>query len=204
MKRWFPMTVSALLSLGAVGCASAPVRQDEQALLEATSSQVLYRRPAAEVMEAARAILDERGYTVLPSADPHYVRTGWKVEGDFDFSSRWSRVLIQGRTLPDGRYLVRAFQMQETTVGRAASHPSLGAGSKEANNRASEGTNTNAVAGEPLSAAPVTTHRDTEVEWAILERLEPAFARSLKRQVEVYVANHQPPEELENPPEAKR
>lgn len=204
MKRWFSMTVSALLALGAAGCATAPVRQDEKALLEATSSQVLYRRPAAEVLDAVRALLDERGYTVLPSSDPNYVRTGWKVEGDFDFSSRWSRVLVQGRTLPDGRFLVRAFQMQETTVGRAPSHPSLGGGNKDASKGGGEGANTNYVEGEPLSAAPVATHRDTELEWAILERLEPAFAHSLKRQVEVYVVNHQPPEEVENPPEAKR
>jgi hypothetical protein len=199
MKRWLVMGLLPLVVAGCATTASTPPAPDRAELLARASGQVLYRRPPEEVLEAARAVLNEHGYTVLPSSDPYYVRTGWKVEGNPDISSRWSRLLLQGRRLADGRFMLRAFEQVNTTVGRAPAHPSLGGGNRDAN-RGGEGANTNYVQGEALSAAPVVTRRNASMEWEVLSRLEPRFARTVERQVDVYVANHQPPEEVENAP----
>lgn len=199
MQRWLVM---GLLPLVAAGCATTPASPPaptRQALLERASNHVLYRRPPEEVMAVARTVLDKQGYTVLPTADPYYVRTAWKVDGNMDISSRWSRVLLQGRKLADGRFLLRAFEQVNTTVGRAPAHPSLGGGNRDAN-KGGEGANTNYVQGEALFAAPIVTRRSASVEWAVLSRLEPRFAETVEQQVDVYVANHQPPEELETEP----
>jgi hypothetical protein len=202
MKRWLAMM--GCVTLAATGCATSASSKtapalDRNVLLARASEQVLYRRPPEEVMGALEVLLNERGYTVLPSADPNYLRTGWRVLGDFDFSSRWSRVLVQGRKLEDGRFVVRAFEQLNTTVGRAAPHPSLGGGNRDAN-RGGEGANTNYVQGEALFMAPVVTRRHAELEWALLAKLEPKFAAAVERQVDVYVANHQPPEEVDETP----
>ena len=198
MKRWLVMT---LLPLVAAGCAttSQPPAPNRQELLERASSQVLYRRSPEEVMEAMRAVLNEHGYTVLPSSDPYYVHTGWKVDGNMDFSSRWSRILVQGRKLADGRFVVRAYEQLNNTVGRAPAHPSLGGGNRDAN-KGGEGANTNYVQGEALFAAPVVTRRAASLEWEVLSRLEPRFTQAVEKQVDHYVTNHQPPEELEAEP----
>lgn len=199
MKRWL---VTGVLGLMAAGCATTPKPSvpNREELLERATNYVFYRRPPEEVLKTARAILDEHDYTVLPSSDPLYVRTGWKVDGNMDISSRWSRILIQGHKLADGRFALRVYEQVNTTVGRAPSHPSLGGGNRDAN-KGGEGANTNYVVGEPLFAAPIVTRRDTSLEWEVVSRLEPRFAHTLEQQVDVYVANHQPPEELEVDPQ---
>lgn len=197
MKPWLVM---GLLPLVVAGCATTtqPPAPDRQELLARASSQVFYRRPPEEVMAATRAILNEHGYTVLPNSDPYYVHTGWKVDGNPDISSRWSRVLVQGRKLADGRFALRAFEQVNHSVGRAPAHPGLGAGGRDTRSRrGAEGANTNSVQGEPLFAAPVVTRRKAALEWEVLSRLEPRFTEAVEKQVDHYVTNHQPPEELE-------
>lgn len=198
MKQWL---VTGVLSLVAAGCATTPKPYvpERQELLDRATNYVFYRRPPEEVLKVARDVLDEHGYTVLASTDPLYVRTGWKVDGDMDISSRWSRVLIQGHKLADGRFALRAYEQVNTTVGRAPPHPSLGGGGRDASRGG--GTNTNYVQGEALFAAPIVTRRDASVEWEVLSRLEPRFVQVVEQQVDVYVTNHQPPEELEVDPE---
>ncbi len=204
MMRWLAMM--GCLSLVAMGCATTarPVTtpaQQRQVLLERTVEQVAYVRPPEEVMAELQTLLNERGYTVLASADPLYVRTGWKVVGDFDFASRWSRVLVQGRTLENGRFIVRAYEQVNSTVGRAASHPSLGAAGRAGGSSRGGEASTNYAVGEALSMAPVVTRRSTELEWALLSRLEPQFTRAVELQVDVFVANHQPPVEIDETPQ---
>jgi hypothetical protein len=42
-----------------------------------------------------------------------------------------------------------------------------------------------------------TVRRATWLEWAILSRLEPTFTAEVEHQVDVYVTNHRPPEEVD-------
>jgi hypothetical protein len=74
------MGVSALIVLGA-GCATT---HERRTLLERTSAEMAYNLPAQQVMDAARAVLDERGYVLAPGGGPGSIRTLWKVDGDLD------------------------------------------------------------------------------------------------------------------------
>lgn len=85
MKPWLMAMVGALLM---TGCAGSP----RKTLLERTSSYVVYDLPAQQVMDAAEKVLGARGYALLPSTDPLFLHTPWKVTGNCDVWSgpSWS------------------------------------------------------------------------------------------------------------------
>jgi hypothetical protein len=193
-NRWLALCLGVVGLWGLAGCATTSPRATRQELLERTASQTLYRRPPAEVLQAVRDVLNEQGYTVLPSADPLYVRTSWKIQGDFDSASQWTRYLVVGRVLPDGRVSLRAHSVFLATVGRAPAHPSLGSGSKDS--RDSNGTGIGSyVAGEPLPVGRPLLRRALGLEWTVLERLEPRFAAAVAQQVDLYLVSE--PQEVD-------
>ncbi|MCP3098158.1 hypothetical protein LZ198_04610 [Myxococcus sp. K15C18031901] len=168
------------------GCATP-----QKGLLERTSSYVLYDLPTGTVMQAAAEVLGERGYTLLPSTDPRLLHTPWKVDGNFDMGSRWSRLYIESRPRPDGRVRVRAYELYASTYGRTQLLPAMPADQAYAPDEQSHTTPTVLIASEPSlpihSSRPVM-RRNLELEWAILERLNPQFAGRVKEQVDRYVA----------------
>ena len=182
MRGWFAMGVSALLALG-TGCATTSERR---IVLERASAEVAYEQPARIVMDAAREVLDERGYLLAPTRERNALRTQWKVDGDLETTARWSKVLIIGQYREDGRFIVRAQQVTWATGGRTASHPSM-AGSG-AGKRGSDSA-TNHVPGEPYSPAKPVFSRALDLEWEILRRVEPTFASEVEKQVDLYLAN---------------
>lgn len=186
MRCWLAMGVSALLVLG-TGCAT-PL-DARRTLLERTSAEVVYNLPARQVMAAARAVLDEQGYVLAPGGGPTSFRTQWKLDGDLDTVTRWSKVLVIGQQRADGRFVVRAQQVLWVTGGRAASHPGMASSVSGAGKRGSEGA-TNYVPGEPYSAAKPVFRRALDVEWAILQHLEPQFAAHVEQQVDLYLASN--------------
>src|SRR5688572_28432761 len=67
MRCWLAVGGSALLVLGA-GCATS--QNERRILLERTSAEIAYDLPAAQVMDAARAVLDGQGYLLAPGGGP--------------------------------------------------------------------------------------------------------------------------------------
>jgi hypothetical protein len=159
--------------------------------LERTSAEVVYNLSAKEVMDAARAVLDEQGYVLAPGGGPTSIRTQWKLYGDLDTLTRWSKVLVIGQYRADGRFVVRAEEALWVTGGRAASHPGMASSVSGAGKRGSDGA-TNYVQGEPYAAAKPLFRRALDVEWAILRHLEPQFAASVEKQVDIYLASNHP------------
>ena len=184
MKRWL---VGVVVALAVTGCASSP----RKTLLERTGSYVVYDLPAQQVMDAAEAELGARGYSMLPSTDPLFLHTPWKVRGNHDVFTAWSRRYIEGRVRPDGRFVLRAYKVDANVHARTqllpGFSPSVGVTPDEKPNT----TPTEVLATEPVlgrsSTRPVI-RRDLELEWAILERLNPDFAGRVKAQVDVYLA----------------
>ncbi|MFP2911652.1 hypothetical protein ACLESD_42825 [Pyxidicoccus sp. 3LFB2] len=186
-KPWLVAVVGALLM---TGCASSP----RKTLLERTSSYVVYDLPAQQVMDAAEELLGERGYALLPSTDPLFLHTPWKVTGNFDVWSAWSRRYIEGRKLPDGRFVVRAYEMAANTPARTQLLPGFASTAPATPDEQPNTTPTVLLAVEPVlgrSARPVI-RRDLELEWAIMERVNPDFAGRVKAQVDVYLAQGAP------------
>jgi hypothetical protein len=67
---------------------------------------------------------------------------------------------------------------------------------------------TNYVAGEPYSPAKPVFSRALDLEWAILQQLDPQFAAEAEQQVDLYLASNHPsgtrtPPAPERPPPAR-
>ncbi len=184
MGRFLSCAVAAGLLLGAAGCSLTP--DPKKNLLETTSSHAVYRLPPESLLATARQLLDEQGDELLPTSDPMYLKTTWKIDGELEVGARWSRILVNAHRLSDGRTMVRAYRMNYMTNGRAASHPSLNGGSKDGKNSES-GMAGRHGAGEPLSPTKPTLQRATDFEWALLSRVEPRFAAHLKARVDSYL-----------------
>jgi hypothetical protein len=178
IRALFLVVLLGLLLLGLTGCAT-----ERQSLLERSASYVAYRLPPEQVLDAAREILKERGYLILESRDPNYVRTSWKVTFDdtLDVGGVRERRFVMGKRLDDGRFVVNAYRLTYTTIGRTAPHPS--------SPRTDEKTGIQQnVKGDPLSNARPVLTRDLELEWQILSRVSPSTAHELETQVEEYIA----------------
>ncbi|WP_163994336.1 hypothetical protein [Pyxidicoccus caerfyrddinensis] len=202
MKRRLVLLVAVGLVLGASGCATT--RDPRQELLEGTGSHAVYKLPPEALLTASREILSERGYRLLPSSDPLYVHTSWKIEGSIEIGASWSRMLVQAVRLENGRTMVRAYRMAYTTNGLAPSHPGSFAGTREGKEGGSEGggSKSNAgssgqagsyVMGEPMSPTKPHLYRAGDFEWALLARVSPEMASYLERRVDAYLAERQHP-----------
>lgn len=187
MRFGLALSVSALLVLGA-GCATTGVAQERRTLLGRASAEIAYEQPARVVMDAAKAVLSDHGYVLAPGGSAHSMRTQWKVDGDLEMTARWSKVLIVGQYRADGRYIVRAEQVMWVTGGRTASHPGMASSVSGGGKRASDGA-TNYVPGEPYAAAKPVFSRALDLEWEILQRVEPQFSAEVEKQVDLYLSN---------------
>ncbi|WP_164007234.1 hypothetical protein [Pyxidicoccus trucidator] len=188
-KPWLLAVLGALLM---TGCASSP----RKTLMERTSSYVVYDLPAQQVMDAAEEVLGERGYALLPSTDPLLLQTPWKVSGNFDVWSAWSRRYVEGRKRADGRIVVRAFEVAANVPARTQLLPGMASSVSGTPEDKQNTTPTIILATEPVlvrSARPVL-RRDLELEWAIMERLNPEFAGRVKEQVDDYLAQGAAPD----------
>lgn len=176
-RALFPVVLLGLLLLGVTGCAT-PRKQ----LIERSAAYVAYSLPSEKVLEAAREVLKERGYLILESKDPNYVRTDWRTKFDdsLDAGALRERHFVVGKEIEDGRYVLTAYRLTYTTIGRTAPHP--------ASYRTNEATGVQRmVKGDPLSNARPALARDLELEWQILSRVSPSIARELETQVDEYL-----------------
>ncbi|WP_375766914.1 hypothetical protein NR798_35245 [Archangium gephyra] len=172
-----PVILAGLLLLGGTGCAN----NKRQLLLERSAAYVAYRLPPEQVMEAARELLKDRGYLILASTDPLYIRTDWrgKFDESLDIGGMRERHMVVGKQLDDGRFVLNAYRMSYTTIGRTAPHPIT---------RPNETTGAQRmVKGDPLSYARPVLVRDLELEWQLLSRLAPSVTHELESQADQYL-----------------
>jgi hypothetical protein len=186
MRCGFALGVGALLVLSA-GCATT--HNERRVLLERVSAEAAYTLPPQQLMDAARAVLDERGYEPAPGGSLCSVRSRVKVDGDYDTLTRWSKVLVVCQERPDGRFVVRAEQVTWVTPGRAPSHPGMASSAGNPGKHGSDG-GTNYVLGEPIAAGKPVFSRAFDIEWDILQHLEPGFASNVEQQVDLYLASN--------------
>ncbi len=201
MRRLALLAVVGLL-FAAPGCA---IKQDPRtSLLEGTSSHAVYKLPPETLASTLRSVLVEQGYELLPTRDPLYVKTTWKIDGSLDMGARWARVLVQLHKLDNGRTTVRAYRMIYMTNGRAASHPGSFAGQKESKDAGSAGGGSaggaggaaqsgSYVLGEPLSPTKPNLVRAADIEWALLGRVSPQMAGFLEKRVDTYLQEGKQP-----------
>jgi len=170
------------LALLASGCAG----HSQQRRLEQEAARFIYVAPAPKVMAQARSLLEARGYTVRDEpGDRPVLSTPWKQLVDAEgIASQVRRYLVAGKDLGQGRMLVRIYSITYTTVGTVDAHPSLGNHSYQrgegGGGAGGGGRMPFQVAGQGAAAAKGWAQRDLEMEWQLLERLEPELAQALK------------------------
>ncbi|WP_224367000.1 hypothetical protein [Hyalangium versicolor] len=169
-----------LLILGGTGCATTSERQS---LLERSAAHVAYRLPPEQVLDAAREVLEEQGYLIIESTDPFYVRTSWQAKFDqsLDIGAVRERCFVMGKQLGDGRFVLNAYRLTYTTIGRTRPHPA----SPVKDDRTGE---QKMFKGDPLSYARPVLMRDLALEWQILSRVSPSVAHNLESQTDAYLA----------------
>ena len=111
------------------------------------------------------------------------MRTSWQVRFDesLDIGAVRERHFVMGKQLDDGRFVLNAYRITYTTIGRTAAHP--------ASFHTDEKTGVQRmVKGDPLSYVRPVLVRDLELEWQLLSRVAPSVARELESQVDQYLA----------------
>ncbi|MCE9670803.1 hypothetical protein LY474_23635 [Myxococcus stipitatus] len=188
--------MAGLCLLGAWGCATT--QDPRKQLLEGTSGNAVYKLEPVQLADTIRHLLTEQRYELLPTSDPLYLKTTWRIDGALDMGGSWSRMLIQLVPLGDGRTAVRAFRMGYTTTGRASSHPGLASNQKDSG-KAEGGVTGSYVVGEPLSPAKPSVKRAGDFEWALLARVDPKLGAHLEARANDYIATgrHDPSEPTE-------
>ncbi|NTX02964.1 hypothetical protein [Myxococcus sp. CA040A] len=184
MRSRLSTWVTVGLLWGACGCAVTP--ETRQQLVETTSGNAVYNLSADALLTTTRRLLAEQKYELLPSSDPLYIHTTWRIRGNTDMGASWSRIFVQVHPLSDGRAVVRAYRMAYTTNGRAPMHPTLGAGTRDS--KLGDGAATAYVQGEPMSPAKPIVRRASDIEWEVLSRVEPRLAAHLEARAEAYLA----------------
>ena len=175
-RALLPVALVGLLLLGVTGCVS-----ERQHLIERSAAYVTYRLPAEQVLEVARELLKEQGYLILETRDPLYVRTSWRAKFDesLDIGAVRERQLVIGTKLADGRFVLKAYRISYTTIGRTAPHPISSKNETTGEQKMTKG--------DPLSYAEPVLVRDLELEWQIFSRVAPSVARELESQVDQYL-----------------
>jgi hypothetical protein len=111
------------------------------------------------------------------------VRTTWETKFDesLDVGGVRERHFVVGKQLEDGRYVLNAYRLTHTTIGRTAPHPTSFMTDEKTGVQPM-------VKGDPLTHARPVLVRDLELEWQLLSRVAPSVTRELEAQADQYLA----------------
>ncbi|MBF5042940.1 hypothetical protein FGE12_11120 [Aggregicoccus sp. 17bor-14] len=175
-----------LLALGLLSAGCAGNRQEQR--LEAEAAKFIYVAPPPKVWAEAKALLKARGFTVNEDQAGRYVMsTPWtEVYASEDMGTQLRRFLVVGKDMGQGRFIVRIYNINYTTVGNVDSHPSMGNHEYQRDSGSSGGGGGGGMIfskkGQGAAPAKGWYQRDLAMEWHLLERLEPELAEELKHE----------------------
>jgi hypothetical protein len=173
-----------LLALGLLSAGCAGNRQEQR--LEAEAARFIYVAPGPKVWAEAKALLKARGFTVNEDTHGRYVMsTPWtELYAAEGMGSQLRRFLVVGKDLGQGRFIVRIYNINYTTVGNVDSHPSMGNHDHARDSGGAGGGGGRSFVAQGQGAAPAKGwyQRDLGMEWHLLERLEPELAEELKHE----------------------
>lgn len=178
----FALTFIALLA--GPGCASS----NRETFMRERAAEHVYERPMPEVWAAAKQLLTDQGYTGREVQGGLVFVTEWKdVSGESSVGSRFTRYLVEGKVLGPTRSIIRY-----TQVMRATGSTGAGVGNTEPSTHSGMGNIRPSAEGEgsPMpqpgsegrgpQSALASGKRDLEMEWKLLQKLEPAKARNIE------------------------
>jgi hypothetical protein len=126
----------------------------------------VYRKPIAEVWPQVRTLLKEEGFSLMEAPGAFEITTEWlQVGAPSSLGTAYARYLVRGRQPNPGMTQVE-FLRQNRTETRSAPTPAFAA-----EQPAGLGTGGN-------------LQRDLEMEWKLLQRVDPEAAKGLKAESE--------------------
>ena len=182
-RKPFPAAVVPLVLILAAGCTGL----QRNAYLERRAEDHVISRPLTQVWPEVEKLLRDRGWNPQP-------------DGELSLATEWHRIsqgqglvptgktetipierlVAKGTPLADGRCMVEIIRQErmwhrvEYGVGRTAVTPPM------ANNTVPMGTDVpddlHESSDKPGPTLPMVVHRDLGLEWALIERVEPAWA----------------------------
>jgi uncharacterized lipoprotein len=156
---WSVLSVFVLAALAA-GCASSR----REMYVQDKASDYVYRKPIGELWPQVRTFLTEKDLALRESPGGYEIATDWQQQGaPSNLGTSYVRYLVRGVQPSPGLTSVQILRQNRVESGQGAMASS--------NNRTA-GTDSN------------NRTRDREMEWELLQRLDPEGAKAITAEAE--------------------
>ncbi|GMU05023.1 MULTISPECIES: hypothetical protein [Corallococcus] len=160
-SRASALLVVSVLALAFSGCAA----RRQQAYLEDKAMGHVYRKPIAEVWPAAVALLQEKGFSLMKGQTGFEATTEWLMtSAPSSLGTAYARYHVRGTERGPGQCSVE-FRRQDRSESRAADDTS-GRGKD--------------MGESAVGAGNSQMKRDSELEWELLQKVDPDAASALQ------------------------
>ncbi|MCY1030557.1 hypothetical protein OV207_03740 [Corallococcus sp. BB11-1] len=160
-SRSAALLVVSALALAFTGCAA----RRQQAYLEDKALGHVYRKPLAEVWPEALALVKDKGFSVMQGKGGFEAQTEWlQTSAASSLGTSFARYLVRGYERGPGQSAIE-FRRQDRSEARAADNTD---GRPTAPGETATGPNNSQM------------RRDTELEWELLQKVDPDAAAALK------------------------
>jgi uncharacterized lipoprotein len=159
---WSLSVVLLAVSTLAVGCASTR----REAYIQDKAMQHVYRKPIAEVWPQLRSMLQEKELEMREAPGGYEISTDWQMVGaPSSLGTAYVRYLVRGKQPTPAMCAVEIYKQNRTEAGP-------GPVDAQTNQRREIGTDTTNMS------------RDMELEWELLQRVDPEGAKALREDAE--------------------
>jgi uncharacterized lipoprotein len=160
-----PWSMSLVL-LAAVTLAAGCTASRRQAYVEEKTQQHVYRKPIAEVWPQVRLLLKEKGFPMREAPGAYEISTDWQMVGaPSSLGTSYVRYLVRGKQPSPVLSTVEVLRQNRTESGQTPVDPRSG-------QRRDIGNDTSSLV------------RDLELEWELLQRVDPEAAKALQAEAE--------------------
>lgn len=144
------------------GCATAR----REAYIQDKAAQHVYRKPIAEIWPQVRSLLQEKELELREAPGGYEISTDWQMVGaPSTLGTAYVRYLVRGKQPSPAMSAVEIFKQNRTESGQGPMDARTGQRQQIGNDV------TNMV-------------RDMEMEWELLQRLDPEGAKALREDAE--------------------
>ncbi|ATB35512.1 hypothetical protein CYFUS_000925 [Cystobacter fuscus] len=162
---WFQSVVVFTAVLFAAGCASSR----REMYIQEKASGYVYRKPMAEVWPQVRSLLKEKELPIREAPGAFEIATDWAMVGaPSSLGTNYVRYYVRGKQPSPVLSAVEIFRQNRTESGPGPVDSRTG-------QRQALGTDTTNMT------------RDRELEWELLQRVDPEGARALRAEAETAV-----------------
>lgn len=158
-----PWSLSLLLLAVATlttGCAASR----REVFLQDKAAQHVYRKPISEVWPQVQMLLKEKELPVREAPGGYEISTDWHMVGaPSDLGTNYVRYLVRGKQPTPAMSTVEIFKQNRVESGQGP----MNNGKREA-----------------LGTDTTNLSRDMEMEWELLQRVDPEAAKALREEAE--------------------